>query len=84
MTNQEVYETIKDKFAGVLDMTTTTITLGTTDGQTFEVDQKSFESEYHIMFFCGGREGSCGDCDQHGSEKWGLEKREAGTPTEAI
>lgn len=77
MTNQEVYEAIKDKFAGVLNMTARTIVLGTTDGQEFAVDQKSFESEYRILFNCGGHDGACDDCDQHGSEKWGIEKREA-------
>lgn len=76
MTNDEIFEIIKDKFAGVLDITPTTITLGSIDGREFTVDQKSFEKDYEIRFNCGGHVGACGDCDQHGSEKWALLKRE--------
>ena len=49
MSNEDIFNAIKDKFAGVVGMSATTIDLATTDGQVFTVDQASFEKDYWIV-----------------------------------
>jgi len=69
MTNQEIYNEIKDNFAGVEMISGSEIKLLTKDGKEFIANQKSFDSEYEIRFHCNGGN-NCGSCSEHGSEKW--------------
>ena len=76
MSNEDIFNAIKDRFAGVVGMSATTIDLATTDGQVFTVDQASFEKDYWIQFHCHNVSQSCDSCGDHGSETWAVVKRE--------
>jgi len=77
MTNKEIFEAVKDNFAGVKMIDANKIKLMTKDGQEFETEQNQFDKEYKILFFCHGDiEGGCNaDCEAHGSEKWEISER---------
>lgn len=75
MTNEEVFNKIKDKFSGVKMLGASTIALLTTDGERYEVDQSVWDKEYEIRFYCNHDGGDCGSCDEHGTEKWEVLKR---------
>jgi hypothetical protein len=76
VTNEEVFNAVKGKFAGVKGMTAKSIILEDTDGNKYEVEQAPFEREYQIMFFCNHGENDCDSCSDHGSETWDIKKRE--------
>lgn len=77
MTNEEIFEIVKDKFAGVRMVSSTEMMLLTTDGQEYKVvNQNEFDVDYDIRFYCHGDTGSCNeDCQAHGSERWEISKR---------
>lgn len=74
MTNKEIYEQIKDNFAGVKIISATEIKLFSKDGKEFVANQNSFDSEYDIRFHCDGGD-DCNSCSEHGSEKWEILER---------
>ena len=75
MTNEEIFNVIKDKFAGVRMIDSKSIALLTTDGQEFTVNQSEFDRDYEIRFYCGGKPGECDSCEEHGSESWEVLKK---------
>lgn len=76
MTNEEIFNNVKDKFAGVRILNENQIALLTTDGQEFITEQAQFDKEYEIRFYCSGIPGDCFECNQHGSESWQILKRQ--------
>jgi hypothetical protein len=73
MTNEEVYNKVKDIFAGVEIVSSSEMNLLTTDGQSFLVNQNEFDRDYQIRMYCEGSD--CGSCGEHGSEKWEINAR---------
>jgi len=74
MSNEEIFNEIKDNFAGVKLTGGANIILLTKNGEEFEVNQSIWDKEYEIRFHCNST-ASCEDCSEHGSEKWEVFKR---------
>lgn len=76
MTNDEIFEQIKDNFGGVKMINRTEIKLLSKDGKEFIVNQDIWDRDYKISFHCGGDQSACGEsCEAEGSEYWEVFKR---------
>lgn len=75
MEYEEIFNKIKDNFAGVKMLDPYRIALLTKDGESFEVEQSLWDKQYEIRFHCHGDTSNCDSCSEHGSEKWEVLKR---------
>jgi len=75
MSHEEIFEKIKDNFAGVKMIGGGDIILSTKNGEEFKVNQNEWDLKYEIRFHCGGGNTDCDSCSEHGSEKWEVLKK---------
>jgi len=74
MTNEQIFEIIKDQFNGVKMLPGSDILLLAKDGQSFQVNQAQWDKEYEIRFHCSST-ASCDDCSDRESERWQVLKK---------
>jgi len=74
MSNEEIFNKIKDNFAGVQFVNKFEIVLLAKNGEEFKVNQSEWDKEYEIRFHCDGKD-SCDGCSEHGSERWEVLKK---------